>query len=235
MKKLLVVLLSLAFISAHAQTADEVIQKYVTALGGLDAFNKTTSAKMTGTLIAQGNELPFTMEVINNKAMRLDVDVMGQSVVNCYSKGAGWKINPFAGVPSATDVTGTELTDYKYQASLANNLVDYKSRGHKVELLGQEDVEGVKCYKIKLTAKEDGRVTTYYINAADYLLLRSTAERELQGQAITVETFYSDMKKFGDILFALTRTQKINGEVFQSFTLTTVELNVPIDEKIFNK
>ena len=235
MKKFLIVLFSLAVVHAQAQTADDVIQKYATAMGGLDAFNKTTTVKMTGTLTAQANELPFTMVIINNKAMRSDAEFMGQSVTSVYNNGTGWKINPFTGISSAADVTGTELIDYNYQAGLANNLMDYKSRGHKVELLGQEEVEGVKANKLKLTAKEDGRVTTYYISTTDNLLLKSTSEREIQGQAVIVETYYSDMKKFGGLVFAVTRTQKIDGEVFQSFTLTNVELNVKVDEKIFNK
>ena len=55
MRKLFVTLLSFAVISANAQTADEVILKYATTMGGLEAFNKVTTAKMTGTLTTQGN------------------------------------------------------------------------------------------------------------------------------------------------------------------------------------
>jgi hypothetical protein len=33
----------------------------------------------------------------------------------------------------------------------------------------------------------------------------------------------------------MTRTQKINGEVTQLIKMTSVEWNVPIDEKIFEK
>ena len=32
-------------------------------------------------------------------------------------------------------------------------LVDYRRKGHKVELLGKEKVEGVDAYKLKLTLK----------------------------------------------------------------------------------
>ncbi|MGB3163189.1 MAG: hypothetical protein WBA96_06650, partial [Chitinophagaceae bacterium] len=73
MKKLLVTVLSFAIVSAHAQTVDEVIQKYASAMGGLDAFNKVTTAKFTGTLTTQGNVLPLTTQIINGKAMRTDV------------------------------------------------------------------------------------------------------------------------------------------------------------------
>src|SRR5690349_12342931 len=102
MKKILFAILSFAFISANAQTADDVIQKYTAAMGGLNAFNALKTAKMTGNVSAQGMDLPLTIQIINGRAMRSDVSVMGQSITNSYKDGKGWKINPFAGVSTAT-------------------------------------------------------------------------------------------------------------------------------------
>jgi hypothetical protein len=235
MKRLLTALFSLAFISAQAQTADEVISKYSDALGGLNAFNSVKSAKMTGIATIQGMDFPLTIQVINGKAFRVDVEVMGQSVVNCYKDGKGWKINPFGGAETATDVDGAELLEFKAQASLSNGLMDYKTRGHQVELQGQENVEGTNAYKIKFTSKDDGKVTTFYIGSTDYLLLKSVTSREMQGQEIDVDTWYSDYKEFGGIKFAMTRSQKIMGQDFQTITLNNVELNVSVDEKVFDK
>jgi hypothetical protein len=167
--------------------------------------------------------------------MRVDAEFNGQAIVNTYHNGAGWKINPFAGVTTATDVSGTELTDFKVQASIANNLMDYKSRGHKVELMEDETVNGVKTFKIKLTAAEDGRITYFFINSTDYLLAKSVTSRELGGQTLDVDTYYKDMKEFGGLKFSMTRTQEVQGQEFMSITLSNVELNVTIDEKIFQK
>jgi len=235
MKKILYSILSFVFISVNGQTADEIIQKYATAVGGLATFNAIKTMKMTGTVTTQGMDLPLTIQVINGRATRNDVDVMGQSVTNSYKDGKGWKINPYAGAPTATDMTNEELADFKTQSSLANNLLDYKARGHKVELLGQEDVEGIKTYKIKLTTKEDGKLTTYFINSADNMLVKSVSSRNLQGQEVQVENIYSNIKEFNGLKLALTRTQKIDGQVFQEIKINTVEVNVPIDEKVFDK
>lgn len=236
MKKLFVVLLSFAFVSAQAQTADEIIQKYSAAMGGLDAYNKITSAKMSGTVSipAQNLELPITVQIINGKAFRSDVEAMGQSVTNAYKDGKGWKINPFAGFPTATEVTGTELNDFKVQCMMANQLMDYKNRGHKVELAGQEDVDGVKTFKIILTNKDDGKVTTYFISTVNSLLVKSIGKRDMQGQEMDVETYNSDFKEINGLKFSMTRTQKVEGQVFQEIKFDKIELNVPIDEKIFD-
>jgi hypothetical protein len=235
MKKIVFAFLTFAFISTNAQTADEVIQKYAKAMGGLSAFNAIKTLRMTGTVKVQGMELPLTVQVINGKAVRTDVDAMGQSVIKSYKDGKGWKIDPFSGAPAVTDMTNDELIDSKGQSMIANQLMDYKARGHKVELQGQEDVDGIKCYKIKLTNKDDSKVTTYFISVADNTLLKSVNIRDIQGQQIEVENYASDIKEFGSIKFPMTRTQKVQGQVFQEIKMTLVELNVVIDDKVFDK
>ena len=233
MKKLLFAVFSFAFISAQAQTADDVIQKYTNNMGGMDAINKITTIKMTGTFSSQGSDFPLTSQILNGKGMRTDVDVMGSTVTNCYFNGKGWKINRFAGAPTATEVSGTELSDFKAQSNLANQLMDYKARGHQVEMQGEENVDGVKSFKIKLTNKDDGKATTYFLTIADYTLIKSVATREIQGQDVVVETYYSDIKEFGGVKLFMSRSLKIEGQEFQAIHFDNIELNVTVDEKIF--
>ncbi len=95
MKKLFAGILCLVIVTANAQTVDEVILKYTNTMGGLEAFNKITTAKITGTLSTQGRDLPITTQIVNGKSMRADVMVGEQSVNNVYDNGRGWKINPF--------------------------------------------------------------------------------------------------------------------------------------------
>ena len=235
MKRIFFAILSLTSVSINAQTADDVIQKYSKAIGGLADFNAIKTMKTTGTITTQGVALALTSQIINGKAIRTDVQAMGQSVINSYKDGKGWKINPFAGITTVTDMTPEELIDFKSQTMIASQLMDYKSRGHKVELEGQEDVEGIKTYKIKLTNKDDNKVTTYFISVTDNIIIKSVSTRQLQGQDIEIETFYSDIKDFNGLKFPMVRTQKMQGQVFQEIKIATIEFNVPIDEKIFDK
>ena len=50
MKLILTSFLCLTLIAAHAQTADEIIQKHAATMGGLDAMNKVSTFKITGTV-----------------------------------------------------------------------------------------------------------------------------------------------------------------------------------------
>ena len=234
MKKLFVLLFAFASIKVHSQTVDEIVQKYASAAGGLDNFKKIKTAKFSGTASAQGQEFPLTVQIINGRAMRTDVEVMGQTVTNAYKDGKAWKINPFAGAATATDATPEELNEFKIQGSLTSQLMDYKDRGYKAELLGQEDVGGVKTYKIKLTA-DDNKTTTYFIDASTYILVKTIGMRSLMGQEMELETFYSDAKDVGNVKFSMTRSVHSGGQTLQEVHFDKVDLDVPIDEKIFDK
>lgn len=234
MKKIFVLLLAFAFVKANAQTVDEIVQKYATAMGGLENFKKIKTAKLTGTASAQGNEFPITVQIINGRAMRTDVEVMGQTITNAYKDGKGWKINPYAGAPTATDATPEELNEFKIQGSFISQLMDYKDHGYKAELLGQEDVDGAKAYKIKLTT-DDNKSTTYYIDANSFMLVKTTGMRNIMGQDVELETTYGDIKDIGNVKFSMTRSVKSAGQTLQEVRFDKVELDVPIDEKIFDK
>ena len=234
MKKLLVFVLLAVFGFARAQTVDDIIQNYANAMGGLDNFNKIKTAKLTGTVSAQGNDFPMTVQIINGKAMRADVDVMGQAVVNSYKDGAGWKINPFAGAPTATDATADELTEFKNQSFLATQLMDYKARGYKAELAGTEDVDGKKAYKVKLTT-EGGKTDTYYVDSATSMLTRFVGTRNMMGQDMELESSFGDVKEVNGLKFNSSRTIKYQGQTMQEVHFDKIELDVPIDEKIFSK
>ncbi|HET6994568.1 MAG TPA: hypothetical protein VFI06_06285 [Chitinophagaceae bacterium] len=235
MKRVFLALAVFSFFSASAQTADDVIQKYTANIGGIEGFNKIKTLKITGTYTTQGYDLPLTINIINNKAFRADVEAMGTSIVRAYKDGKGWTINPMASGTAATEVTGAELNSLKAQCMMVSGLMDYKARGHQVELQGQVDVEGVKTYKIKFTNKDDGKITYYYFTTSDYSMIKSESETEIQGKKANIEVFFSDLKEFGGLKFFMTRTQKMDGEVFQTTTYTNIEINPTIDEKIFDK
>jgi outer membrane lipoprotein-sorting protein len=234
MKRIFVLFFAFAFITAHAQTVDEIVQKYANAVGGLDNFKKIKTAKFSGTASAQGNEFPLTVQIINGRAMRTDVEVMGQTITNAYKDGKGWKINPYAGAPTATDATADELYEFKIQGSLTSQLMDYKDRGYKAELLGQEDVQGAKTYKIKLTT-DDNKTTTYFVDANTYALVKTIGMRSLMGQEMELETYYSEVKDIGNVKFSMMRSVQSGGQTIQEVHFDKIELDVPIDEKIFDK
>jgi hypothetical protein len=235
MKKLLLAVFSLVSIIANAQTAEEIVNNYTKAMGGLEIYQKAGTARMTGVVTAQGMDFPITILIVNTKSMRADIDVMGQKIVNVYNEGKGWKIDPFNGANEATDVEGAELVGFRSQATIASTLMNYRALENKIEAAGDEMIDGVKHYKVKMTSKDDGKASTYYINGTTWYITKVVSTREIQGQETDIETLFTDLKEFGGLKFYMTRSQQAMGQVFQTISFTNVEMNVAVDPKIFDK
>jgi len=234
-KYLFFVLLALSVNISNAQSVDEVIDKYTLAMGGLESINKIKTARITGNLVSQGSSYLITIHILNGKSMLTEVTVNGQTVINAYDKGKGWKKNPFENIHTPTEVkTADDLALLKLQTNLANNLMDYKKRGHQVVLAGQEDIDSIKTYKIILTSKDDGKKNIYYIGTTDYMLVRSDSKQKIQGKEYDAQTYYSDTKDINGLKFSAHFVRKIDGIVFQEVTYDKIELDIPLDEKLFS-
>jgi len=113
--------------------------------------------------------------------------------------------------------------------------MDYKEWGNKVELIGAETVEGIKTHKIKLTAAIDSSVVFYYVMDESSLILKTTEKKKLGGQEMEVDVFLSDFREVGGMKFAFSQIQKAGGQVFLELVMDSIELDKPIDEKIFDR
>lgn len=237
MKKLLTSFLILVAATVQAQTpsVDEIIANYAKAIGGVEAMGKLTSIKTSGSLAMMGRDFPLMTQILFNKGVRVDVDINGQSVVQAYGNGKAWEINPFEGKNTATEMTGDAAFDLKDQIKPVDRLIDYKNLGHKAELIGEETFEGTKGWSIRFTHKETGKETKYFISAVDYLLIKTTDKKEMMGQEVEEQTVFSNYKEYGGIKFATSVIISYNGNPFQELSISNIELNVPVDEKIFNE
>jgi len=88
------VLFSLLFVNTQAQTADDVVNKYIDAIGGKEKLEKLTGIKMEMVANAQGMEIP--VEVSNSKDGKLLVklNLMGKEMTQVAFDGTiGWTTN----------------------------------------------------------------------------------------------------------------------------------------------
>ena len=90
-----------SFTIIKAQTADEIVNKYVDAIGGKDKLEQIKTVKISNTIQAMGNEGPSTTQILNGKAFRMDYEINGQKTTQVYTDKGGWQINPFMGATTA--------------------------------------------------------------------------------------------------------------------------------------
>ena len=215
-----------------AQTVDELIKKNIDARGGIQKLKAIKSIKATGKITPQGLEIPITLQQKRPAMVRMDAVFQGKSLVQCYDGETGWKIDPFQGSSDPEKVAGDDLKDLQEQSDFDGALVDYKDKGHTVELIGKEDLEGTPVYKLKLTLK-NGDVRHIYLDAENYLELRVTSKRKTPGGEVDVDQYLGNYKPVDGIMFPHSIESKVKGQSQNQITVEKIETNVSIDDSIF--
>ncbi|MBS1903761.1 MAG: hypothetical protein JSS75_08670 [Bacteroidetes bacterium] len=216
--------------SVFAQSADEVVDKYLAAIGGKDAWHNLHSIRMVGEVNANGTKIPMTLTVVHKKAMRQDMTVMGMSGINIVTANGGWVYMPFAGQKEPEAQTPDAVKMQQDQLDIQGQLLDYKQKGETCEYIGKEDVDGTECYKLKLT-KTNGTVSSLFIDPSNNYLIRTTTKAKVDGQDQEQTINFSNFEKVGNGLIFPMAINMGMGDV----KFTKIEINPTIDDKIFDK
>lgn len=234
--KSLLVLIAFAVVSqsSFSQTADEVVNKYLEAMGGKSNLANLKTLKLSCSMeIAPGMKAPINMFFVNNKCMRVEVEVQGMKILSAVDGDSGWSINPMSGKKDAERMNADEIKESKDQMDLTGALFNYKEKGHTVELLGKEDMEGTEVYKLKIT-KKSGDIEYDYIDATTYLKLKETTTHKFNDKEVSGDVIYSDYRKSGDIMFPYSMDNRQTGESQgQLMIVESIEVNPAIDLSIF--
>jgi len=213
---------------AFAQTAEEIVKKNIEAIGGADAWKKVNTIRQEGTMTVQGAEVSVAVIAVNAKGVRQDISVMGMTGYQIVTPSAGWSFMPFRGQQKPEALTEEQLKESIDDLDIQGKLIDYSKKGHTVELLGKDDVEGTECFKLKITSKT-GNVETIFVDPKSYLVVRSISKRKANGQEQDVTTDYSNYQKLPEgIVIPMSVTLG-----FGELKITKVEVNKAIDETIF--
>jgi hypothetical protein len=214
---------------ATAQTADEIIQKHIAAIGGADAWNKVTSIKQEGTMMVNGT-IPVTIAItaLKDKGMRMDISAMGQSGYQIMTPTAGWGYMPFQGQTKAEPVTEDQVKESADAFDMQGPLLDYAKKGHTISLLGKDDVEGVEAYKVQMVQKS-GKVQTMFIDPKTYYIIRTITKVKANGQEMDQVVNMANYTKLPEGIFVPMSITQGEGEIVMS----KVTINPPVDEKIF--
>lgn len=234
-RRALTLTFSLTFLfclQASAQTVDELIKKSIDAQGGAAKLKAVKSMKVTGKIIQQGIEIPITIQQKRPAMVRIDVTFQGKTQTAAYDGQSGWKTNPFQGSPDPEKAAGDELKELEEQSDMDGQLVDYKAKGHTVELIGKEDMEGTPVYKLKLTLK-NGDVRNIYIDAENSLALKVNMKRKTPGGEIEADQYVGNYKQVSGLMMAFSLETKIAGQTVTQIVFDKVEMDVPIDDSVF--
>lgn len=214
---------------AQGPNAEEILEKYVAAVGGTDALHKITSRTMTGKILAGGNESPI--EVLTkapNKRVTISQMGGGESFT-AFDGTAGWMGN--AGRP-ARDMSPSESASAAIDAEFYLPL-RIKELFLQVRRGRPEQVNGADCNV--LTGSGGGRpLTRFYFDSQSGLLLRMVRYSDTPVGRMPVQIDYADYKDLDGVKIPLRWTlSRPNGRF--TIQVADVKTNTPIDDAKFVK
>jgi len=231
---LLLAVLPLTTMQAQDMTTDDLLDQYFEAIGGKEKIRAMKSRKMTATMSMQGMEFPGVIYEMAPNMQRVEVDVQGQQIVMAYDGEDAWWIMPFQTGPNPQDMPEDQAEGMKKE-TFETPFINYADKGHTVELLGKEDVEGAEAYAVKLT-KKNGDVQTHYFDAEYFvpIMIRTEIdEGPMKGQF--VEQYVSDYQEVEGFMIPFYLETKIGGQTGQKITINKVEINPEIEVSIFSR
>jgi outer membrane lipoprotein-sorting protein len=187
--------------AASPPTVDKILSKYVAARGGLEKIRSVQSLRQKGHVSAGPNrEGIVTRELKRPSHTRFEFKVQGVTAVFVSDGKRGWKVDPFQGNAEVQPLPDEVIAEAAEQGDFEGPLVDWKAKGHKIELAGQEDLGGRPAYKLKVTLKSGG-VRYDYIDAKSMNLVRTDSTRQVRGRSVQIQTTFGDFKKTDGLLF----------------------------------
>ena len=228
-------ILAVGLIPAAAQDAspsvDQILDKYVQAIGGKEAVQKITSRVAKGSFeMAEmgGDATTEIYEKAPNMMYSVTSSGMGE-FKRGYNGTVGWSNNPMQGL---VELSGTELADMKRSSDFYRD-IKLKELYPKRTLKGKEAVNGHDAYVVELTPAE-GSPETWYFDTDSGLAVRVQSTMETPNGPTDVDVLLSDYRDVDGIKFPCTIHQSV-GQFEFTIKLNDVKQNVPIDDKIFDK
>jgi hypothetical protein len=228
--------LGLFAMPVSAQTAEEIVAKYIKTIGGAEKIEAIKTLRRTGKWnVGGGFELPAVQENKRPQMVRQEFTIQGMIGVLAYDGKTSWKIEPWQGKKDAEPLSEEELKEIQEDADFDGPLVNYQQKGNKVEFVGSEPVEGTDAFKLKVTRK-NGDVSYYYMDTDYYVPIKIESKRTVRGAEQEFETSLGDYKEVAGVYLPHSMEMGVKGSPNKTqITFEKIEANVALDDSKFKQ
>lgn len=219
--------------AADLPTGKQVVEDFIGAIGGREAYGNMKSLVMKGELnipMASMSVPLFVQKAAPNKfVFEIDMGDIGQ-LVRGTNGDVAWEVSPITG---ARLLEGTEKDEFIREADFTAQINPenyYKS----IECVGQEEIDGTPAYVVELVDAKSGNKETHLYDTQTHLLLKTKAVRSTQMGNIDAETTLRDYRNVNGVkhAFEVVVDLPVLGQQ-QIFKFKEIESNVEVADKAF--
>jgi zinc protease len=210
---------------------DQILQKYVDAIGGKEAAQKVNSRIMKGTLVIVNTGASGFYEVYSKSPDKF----LARAKVNSFgtlSRGlngtVAWASNPMTG---ASELKGEFLAAARREADPLRN---YRLKELYTQLVvkGRRNVEGKEAWLVEAIPLE-GRPDWFYFDIQTGLLLRMDTQSPPREGMVIRGIYYDDYREVDGIKLPFS-IHEFTPVYQMEIKFLEIKHNLPIDEKEFD-
>jgi hypothetical protein len=217
--------------SADLPTVDQVLDKYVTALGGRAAFEKLTSRVSKGTVEIPDASISGTIEVSEkapDKSLTV-ISLQGMVMREGADTSGAWQDDPTMGIQ---DKKGDELASAKRDSTF-NSEIKMKDIYKTLAVTAKDTVGGKPAYVVLATPAQ-GMPTRFYFDADSGMLVKLHSTRDTPQGPIDVDVLLEDFRVVDGIKVPFT-VRQVTSMFTMVVHMTDIKHNVALDDAIFKK
>ena len=219
-------------------TAAQIVEKNVSARGGLEAWRKVQTMVWVGHMESPGApmpSLPFVLQQKRPNKTRFEINAMSQRSVRVFDGARGWKVRPARdGSPDVQPYTPQELKFAREAQGIDGPLIDYQAKGIIVALEGVEQVEGRKAYRLNVRLPT-GERHDIWIDAQTFLDVKyDRTSYNAAGVPGTVSVLYRNYTAIEGL--QIPSTVEIgagSGKLPDKMVIEKIALNPPLEDRTF--
>lgn len=212
---------------------DDIIAKNIDARGGMERWQGVTTLRITGVVNSGGVEIVTLQENKRPAKVRSEFTIQGMTGIQAWDGTTGWQLMPFGGRRDPQLVSEDDIKSLIESADIEGPLVNWREKGHKVDYLGIESVDGTDAHKIRVT-RSNGDISYMYLDAEHYLEIRIEDVRKVRGAEVETRTDIGNYETVeGLVVPFLFETGQKGSSNTQKLRVTKVEVNVPIEDARF--
>jgi len=213
-------------------TLEQVLDKYVAAVGGRAAIEKVTSVTAKGTIEIVGLGVTGTIQLTQKAPDKSasTVELAGIGVTReAFDGTTAWEESPQSGMRIKS---GVELAEARRNATFPREL-KMASLYAKMTVRGREAIGGRDAIVVEAVPAE-GQPTRMFFDAESGLLVRQILTRESAQGPLEVDVTFSDFRAIDGVKRPFSIRQ-VTANFTATLQLTEVKHNAAIDDSVFGR